>query len=202
MKESLDLPIILSEAAPEQKGVFAKSDLAHLFGQLNTSTLNKQISRLIKKGYLFRGKRGFFYTKIAQLEDLASKIYPNGYLSLETALAYHQMIGNKPHWRCHILTTQPKGKKMNTNMGHISMSCQKLEYQFGYDHDDGRNVAHPEKAFIDTCNFYLRGYKYSFNLSCDVDVRSLSINKTENYLKTYKNPKLKAFVWSTLEANG
>ena len=194
MKNALDLPILLKEMAPEMGYVFSKGDLAHLFGNRDNTTLDARMRKMIRSGYLKRAMRGYFYTEGAALEDMALKIYPEGYLSLGTALCYHQMIGTSPRWLCHMMTTRPKGKVIKTDIGTISMSCHQAEQHFGIINVNGRRYANKEKALIDTCYFYLRGKKFPFNINSDIDISSLEPERLDEYLSCYKNSKFISFV--------
>jgi predicted transcriptional regulator of viral defense system len=194
MKKALDLPILLKEMAPEMGYVFSKGDLAHLFGNRDNTTLDARMRKMIGAGYLKRAMRGYFFTEGAALEDLALKIYPEGYLSIGSALSYHQMIGTSPRWLCHMMTTRPKGKVIKTDIGTIAMSCHQAEQHFGIINVNGRRYANKEKALIDTCYFYLRGKKFPFNINSDIDISSLEPERLEEYLSCYKNSKFISFV--------
>jgi len=202
MKDPINLPTLLKEIAPDLRFIFTKQDLAHLFGNQDDPTLNARVRKLIATGYLTRAMRGYFYTDGAVLADLALKIYPEGYLSLGTALSFHQMIGTLPLWLCSILTTRPKGKVIKTKLGTISMSCQMPKQHFGIITVDGRKYANKEKAFIDTCYYYLRGSKFPFNISSDIDISSLKQERLEEYLLHYKNSKFITFVRGVIKAYG
>ena len=202
MKNTLDLPILLKEIASEMGYVFSKEDLAHLFTNQDNTTLDARLRKMISNGYLKRAMRGYFYTEGAALEDLALKIYPEGYLSLGTALCYHQMIGTSPRWLCNMMTTRPKGKIIKTDIGTISMSCHQPEQHFGMINMNGRRYANKEKAFIDTCYFYLRGKKFPFNINSDIDISSLEQKRLEGYLSSYKNSKFISFVRGVVKNYG
>ena len=202
MKTHSELSLMLKEMAPDLQYVFTKKDLAHLFGNEDNATFNARVRHLIDRGYLFRAMRGYFYTADASLDDLALRIYPEGYLSLGTALSYHQMIGTVPAWVSSIVTTRAKGKLIKTGIGTVSMSCHNVEHHVGIVSLDGRRYADKEKAFIDTCYFYTHGNKLPFNLTTDIDQSSLRFDVIENYLQTYKNPKFITFVRGLLDRNG
>ena len=184
------------------RGVFRSTDLAHLFGNEKGSTLGKRIRYLIDRGDLERVQRGLFISKDASLEEIAARMYPEGYLSLTTALSRHGMIGTRPLRTVDILTPRPRPKEQVTSLGTIMMHVQKKAYHVGYIPKDGVNVATPEKAFIDTCYFHLRKVRFPFSVGSDLHVAKLDLDRVEDMLKRYRNPRFVRFVLNLLESYG
>ena len=112
------------------------------------------------------------------------------------------MVGPKPNWNCDIITCAPKGKLIKTKIGNITMKRQKEAYNFGIELLEGRRVANKEKAFIDTCYYYLRGEKYPFDLVSDIDCSKLNMSVLLDYLSRYENPKFRTFTEDVLTQYG
>lgn len=202
MKSVTALPSILSKMSGALKGVFCRSDLAHLFSTENRETLSKRIQLLIAEGHLKRAIQDFYYTPDANLMDIAQRIYHKGYFSAATALSYHAMVGTRSDRKVTILTTAPHGKTIEVEKGVIRMRRVQPEYYFGFQVQSAFKVATPEKAFIDSCYLYMRKERFPFDLSSDVDVNKLDLGLLKEMLEVYKNKRFVQFTLNMIEANG
>jgi len=202
MKKFNELPLNLKKMETTLGGVFQRHDLAHLFSTQKKPTLSKRIQSLIIGGHLKRALQGYYYTPSANIMTLAQRIFPDGYFSLTTALSMNSMIGTRPTRQVHIMTTRSKPKSFQLNLGSINMHVLSPNYFFGFTVSNGYKVASPEKAFIDSCYFYMHKVEYPFSLSSDVNVQDLNKDSLVEILKQYKNKKFVSFTLNMLEENG
>lgn len=202
MKKMLELPIQLNRMQKNLKGVFCRDDLANLFTTGKNITLSKRVDVLIKNGYLKRALRGYYYVPGATLIDLAQRVFPNGYISLETALSLHGMIGTRAERRVEIITTNARPKTFLTDLGTIDMKIIDPVYFSDFYQKEGLNVACAEKAFIDTCYFYFRKNKYGFSISTDINIMGIDPELVLKILINYKNKKFIIFTKGLLKDYG
>ena len=202
MKKMLELPIQLSRLQKNLKGVFCRDDLAHLFTTEKSITLSKRLEVLIEYGYLKRAIRGYYYVPEATLINLAQRIFPDGYISLETALSFHGMIGTRAERRVDIITTNARPKTFLTDLGTIDMKIIDPAYFSDFYQKEGLNVACVEKAFVDTCYFYFRKNKYGFSISTDINIIGLDSELVLKILANYKNKKFIIFAKGLLKDYG
>ncbi|MHC4873169.1 MAG: hypothetical protein ACYTFY_15105, partial [Planctomycetota bacterium] len=59
----------------------------------------------------------------------------------------------------------------------------------------GVKKAQPEKAFLDCLYYYQSGKKYFFNIFEDINISLLNEKRLFSFLKKYKNPKFRRFVY-------
>jgi len=202
MNKFQSLPLLLMTHAEASKSIFTRSDLSHLFGTSQPATIAKRIETLIKNGFLYRALNGFFYIKGARIEDLAQRIFSDGYLSLQGVLNHHGMCGSKRMNHVDIITTRSRPKIIKTSMGVIHMHVQKEIHHFGYEVTNGLNIATREKCFVDTCYFHQRTKTLHINLYSDLVISNLNSSKIIEYLSHYKNKKFVTFVLSLAESYG
>ncbi len=202
MKSYQSLPLLLMTHAEASKSIYTRSDLTHLLGTSQPATVAKRIEALIKNGFLYRALNGYFYIKGARLEDLAQRIFSDGYLSLQGILTHHAMCGTKRMNHVDIITTRSRPKIIKTSIGIIHMHVQKEEHHFGYEFGNGLNIASPEKCFIDTCYFHQKKASSYINLYSDLILSNLSISKVQEYLSHYKNKKFVTFTIRLAESYG
>lgn len=202
MKNTLELPSQLHRFKNNLKGVFFRDDLANLFATPRAITLSKRIEVLIENGFLNRALRGVYYTPNATLLNLAQRIFPDGYISLETALSIHGLIGTRSLNRVDIITTHARPKSFQTGLGTINMKIIDEAYFSDFTQQEGLNIASAEKAFIDTCYFHFRKTKYNFSISSDINIIGLKKELISQILSKYKNRKFVSFTKGLLEEYG
>ena len=64
---------------------------------------------------------------------------------------------------------------------------------FGCKPADGVRYANTEKAVLDVLYFHLRGRRYGFDIYSDINLRKLDMDRMNEYLRRYRNPKFVAF---------
>ena len=121
----------------EFKNKFAKFPLISL-PEIQKAFLNLDKRRLFewtKKGYLENVKRGFYrFTDQPKNQELiyftANKIYSPSYISLETALAYYQVIPEEVFSTTSISTLNTT--QITSSLGYFSYRNLKKPLLFGY----------------------------------------------------------------------
>jgi len=56
---------------------------------------------------------------------------------------------------------------------------------FGFTSEEGRQVATPEKAFLDACYFHYKGKSFSYDLDTDVNKEDFDRKLINSYLRHY-----------------
>lgn len=143
----------------------------------------RRLSEWNKKGYIENVKRGFYRFTDQTLNQgtlyfIANKIYQPSYISLESALAYYEIIPEAVFSVSSISTLNTT--RLNSSVGTLTYNHLKENLFFGYEliELNGLTIAlaNPEKAILD----YL--YLHS-NLNSSKDFEGLRWNK--EVLKTF-----------------
>lgn len=200
MKSVSDGPKLLQECENQMGGVITQRDLANLMGLSRGSTLQARIARLIESGYLYRAKRGFYHTPAAKLETLAVRMFPQGYLSLGTAMSRRGLIGTRPQRVVDMLIPGGRPGEIETELGVIRVHIHKPAYHFGFSYENLIPIALSEKAWVDCCYFHLRGLALPFNLQADVAWQHLEFRRIQEILHRYKNARFIRYVENILES--
>ena len=83
----------LTKIYKSKQTVFTSKEIAILNSEKKVKNLKSQLSYYVKKGSLFRVRRGFFVKdKDYDRKELATKIFTPSYVSLETVLAKEGVI--------------------------------------------------------------------------------------------------------------
>ena len=175
------------------KGVFSISDLSILL-QTDGQQLYNRLNYLLKNKIIKKATRGFYTTDDFNIECLATRNNPESYVSGPTVLAESLVIGTVPEYELSCVKT---GRSREYQLGNyrINYSSIKPSMFFGYEFIDGIKKAFPEKALIDCLYYYQSGKKYYFNIFDDVNIDVLDKERFYSYLKRYKNPKFREFVY-------
>jgi hypothetical protein len=201
MKYSGVLPNELQRYDESMGGVFSHADLAHLMGAPFGSTLQARIAALVKRGYLQKAQRGWYYSGTAKLDVLACRIKPGAYISLTRALVKRGLVGTNPQGIVDLVVSRGRPQIIRTGLGVIRIHRQTPDAHFGFEDLEGIPVATAEKAVIDCCYFHLRGARFPFQLEADINWGTLNPGKIRQILEAYKNPKFKTFVINLLETS-
>lgn len=199
MKKRIFIPESLDRLGESLGGVFTQMDLAHMMGVPPGSTLQSRLSQLIRDGFLFRAKRGVYYTNRARLDVLGLRIAKQGYVSLATAMAHYGLVGTSPRRVVDILSSQGRPQQIETTLGLVRIHVQSEAVHFGYLQENDVCIASPEKAWIDCCYYHLRGVAIPFHLHADVEWSLLDKTVLLEMLSKYQNPKFVRFAQNLLE---
>ena len=121
---------------------------------------NVFLTRALKAGYVNRIIRGFYYNTFKEppaIEEVACYLRTPSYISGEWALNYHNIILQVPVV-CTVITLSPSiGRRNTVRYREAVIEYSKISEKlfFGFDTQEGFNMAVPEKALLDT--MYLRG---------------------------------------------
>lgn len=203
MKISPQIAAYLERFSPAQKGVFATSELKHLFQVADVVSLNQKLKPYLRSQILQRFCRGFYVTTNFSLEALSQKIAPRSVISFGNILAQEMVIGITPHQIVYAAKPGSSRTYSNPNLGTVvhlgfATATSKELLSFGKYWKNGICYADKEKAFLDTLYFYQWGRKFSFNIYSDMNQALLDQKKIKRYLKHYNNPKFQKFVWRVL----
>jgi hypothetical protein len=190
---------ILGRLDAEQRGVFSRGDLQTAFGEVHPAAFARRINTLLNHGILRRFCRGWYVAEDFDLATLSQRIAPDSYISFGTVLASHLIIGPNPESRIvAVKTGRPRRYVFEGfTIEHVSVAPDLL---FGFLTDGGIRYAEPEKAFIDTLYFHLRGRRYPFDIYSDMVIHKLDGGKVRDYLGRYRNPRFVAFAEGVLAA--
>ena len=163
----------------------------------------KNLTRWIKKGYIFRLKQSFYaFCEYLSKPDyafyFANKMYLPSYISLHSALSFYGMIPESVVQITSVTSRKPTNFK--NDMGEFSYRSVKQNIMFGYDLksiSDGRTIklAYPEKAILDL--LYLYPFYNSEQDFLDLRINSDFLNHEFNakllmdYCKIVNNNALK-----------
>lgn len=138
-------------------GAFSLSDINMFFPDFDS----RRLFEWQKKGYILKLRNGWYcFSDIEKAElssfFIANKIYNPSYISLESALSYHNIIPEAIYPVCSI--TSNKTMTFYTPLWEMRYNTVKPSLFFGYEieefNDKPIKIAYPEKAILDV--LYLR----------------------------------------------
>lgn len=165
--------------------IFSIADVVKYFPQQPDSLLRIQLSRFVKKGLIYRIKKGIYCFNKDEVDELAlaEYLYQPSYISLHSALFYYGVMIDVPQAVTSVTTIRPKIFK--TAFGNYQYFKIKPELFFGYERikvkENYVNMATIEKALLD--------YFYIFKIK-SIDGLRLNLEKIDKdrykkYLKSY-----------------
>jgi hypothetical protein len=192
MNAIADVRVVRGLEGP-QRGVFSKGDLQTAFREQHPAAFVRRIDALLDNGVLRRFCRGWYVTESFDLATLSQRLAPGSVISFTTVLARHLVVGPSPETSIvAVKTGRPRRHTDGEHLiEHVSITARLL---FGFSTIDGVRYADPEKAFLDTLYFHLRGRRYQFDIYSDVAVDTLDHERIRDYLSRYRNPKFVSFV--------
>ncbi len=161
---------------------------------------SKILERLVKAGRFVRLMRGKWATT-KQIDPLILPEYLTApfpsYISLQTALFYHEMISQIPHTIYAVSLARTCLHK--TFFGNISIHHLQPDFFFGYEVIGQIKMASPEKALIDV--LYLTSAKSKlFKTLPEVEFPKLFSRKKANaIINKINSPRIKTLVQKRLE---
>ncbi len=181
-----------------QRGVFSKFDLQVLLAEPHPAAFVRRVGTLIEHDILRRFSRGWYVMEGFDLATLSQRIAPESYVSFETVLARHLIIGTNPERR--VLAVKVGRTREYSNDGqsieHVGISPQLF---FGFETVDGVRFADAEKAAVDVLYFHLRGRRFAFDIYSDMNVDRLDKGQLAEYIERYRNPRFISFAKQALE---
>lgn len=158
------------------------------------------LHRYAKKGFIVRFKRGLYAFKGANIPDLylANKLYEPSYISLEFALAYHQIIPETVYEITSVTTKATRRFKAFSKIftyhriKREAFTGYRLTRQNGFDFF----MAEPEKAFCDL--LYLQIISGSKPVE-RVRLNRLNFKKVFNFAAVFQNTQFSEFITNFLK---
>lgn len=153
-----------------------------------------------QKGYIEKIRQGFYRFTSKDIHETtlflyANKIYAPSYISMETALAYYQIIPEGVFSFTNITTLNTT--KFKSPIGTFTYKHVKPELYFGYHlvtiNEITFSIAHPEKTVLDYLYFYHELHSISDfeSLRWDKEVlKTLDFDKFNAYLQLFHSKTL------------
>lgn len=164
------------------KPYFTVADLEKITG-LTRESLYVTLNRLTKSDLLERLRKNVYilFTQTNDVEIIACQTYFPSYLSFESALAVHSIVSQIPY-TLTFATTRPSKKVMIGSVA-VEYSHLKKELFFGYELEEGKNIALPEKALLDQLYLVSKGMR-TLTIE-ELDLKNISKKKLALFAKKY-----------------
>lgn len=166
------------------KTYFYLADIRKI-SEFSDESLKIMLNRLLKNKQLIRITKGVYVNDINNVdwEALSVEIYSPSYISFEYALAYYNILSQKP---LHLtLATTKRGKVIETEKGNLIYRHIQKKMFWGYNR---YFMAEPEKAFLDLAYLSLNGYA-KFDID-EMNLGNLNKKRIKECLKKIDNKKL------------
>jgi predicted transcriptional regulator of viral defense system len=183
-------------------GVFSLADIALFYPAFDS----RRLFEWQNKGYIFKLRNGWYCFSDLEKGELfsffvANRIYRPSYISLESALSYHNVIPEAVYSICSVTTN--KTMIFGTSIGEMRYNTLHSRLYFGYEiiylNEKPVNIACPEKAILDF--LYLHHYNSKEEL---IDSRfsmdNISVDTMNNLLEKFKNKALEKRVKTLINA--
>lgn len=198
---------LIEQLKTQVKQLVTENELRLIIGGSDDRRRN-QIHRLIQKGVLIKLKRELYClgTKYRAYSlhpfHIAQFIYGPSYISLESALSFHQLIPEAV--KVVTCVTSKRNKSFNTTEGGFNyhktplanLYCQVKHY---HNEDYQFLLAKPFKALCDYIYCYKKDYKSLSELQDDLrldlsELPLLSSNERQELIDYYNNKRVKEFI--------
>jgi len=103
---------------------------------------------LMRNKDIKRAKKGLYFTEGATEYEVASAILNPSYISLISALRFHNLTEQMPHI-IYVVSYKRHRPEPNLNGFEVEFITVKKDMFYGYEKKDGTMVATPEKAVVD-----------------------------------------------------
>ncbi len=184
-------------------GVFSLPDILKFYPDFGS----RRLFEWQQKGYILKIRNGWYcFSDFEKRENfiffVANRIYNPTYISLESALSYHNIIPEAVFSVCSVTTN--KTIVFQTPFGEIKYYSVSPKLFFGYEliENEGKTIkmAYPEKAILDF--FYIRKDYNSQNEMIDLrfTLDNISKDKLLNLLAEFKNITLEKRIFTLLKA--
>lgn len=167
---------------------------------------NRRLFEWQEKGYLIKIRNGWYcFSDIAKGElftfYIANRIYSHSYISLESALSYHNIIPEAVYSVCSVSTN--KTMFFNTHVGEFIYNTIKPNLFWGYEILDHNGkpikIATAEKAILDF--LYLRKQYITIDELRELrfSLENISKEKLISYVEEYKSHTLEKRVKTLID---
>jgi len=192
MSSSQKSDLILSVYS-DKRSVFTLIDISMLIGETNFKRLNERLNYYVRKGKLFRPRKGIYVKQGYNPEELACRLYTPCYISLEYVLQKAGVIFQYDG-RITVVSYLSRSVEIEGhNLNYRKIKGEIMVETQGIIRTGIVNIATPERAFLDI--LYLNPSYYFDNLN---SLDKALINKL---LPAYNSKKLTSRVNNIL-SNG
>jgi hypothetical protein len=151
------------------------------------------IKRAVKDGLIIQLKKGFYFIKnpyrkeIPNLFEIAQLLYGPSYISLESALSYHQWIPEAVYTITSVSTK--RARQFDTSLAVFSfMRVPEELFHLGVERVESKRdiflMASPWRALADYLYVYRKSWKKLIDISLDLRIESETLrNSDKNILK-------------------
>ncbi len=162
------------------KKLFTTTDIEQLLEINVKRTLEDRIRRLIEENILTQLEKGKYLLSNSDASDfeIAQFLYNPSYISFETALNYHGILGQFPFEITSVTTKSTEKKEVLEKFFSYSKLNTKLFA--GYYKENGALIAYPEKALFDQFYMISKGLKTEQYLD-EMDYSIIEKKKLEKY---------------------
>ncbi len=165
---------------------FTTEQVKRLFPDESMQTINMQLKRWVDKQEIIRLKRGLFIFPNKRLDEffIANLLYPQSYVSLESALNAYGILPDIP---AQVTSVTPMtSKQISTVKGNFLYSKIDQRLYFGYKQTETHSnlhyqIAEPEKALLDY--IYIRQVK---NLEANrIDLQDINRSRLQELMQVF-----------------
>ncbi len=147
------LPFVTEGMKTEDFNDYLREHQIHVFSIYDAAKIVSKSHQytskfLAKDKFIKRAKRGLYYTGIANEYEVASRVIFPSYISLISALRFHNLTEQIPHIIFVMSSVQHRPISDLNGFG-VQFKRLKKRLFYGYGKVDGVYVAEPEKAVID-----------------------------------------------------
>jgi predicted transcriptional regulator of viral defense system len=172
--------------------IFSNEDIIRIFGWSKTS-VKFLLHRYTRRGITTRLKNGLYMLSGATVSEfyIANRLCEPSYVSLETALSFHNII---PETVYAITSITTRATRVRTANGKSYQYHRILRSAFtGYKPlslgDFTVLVAEPEKALVDHCYLVARGWRKPLDAD-RLRLKNLDRKKINDYARLFKSKKM------------
>lgn len=139
-----------------EKDIITTELVGFIFPDFSKNKINKLLHSLIKKDYIRRAERGFYYNPkyLGDYKKLALRIKP-GYIGLSSALKYHGLTD----YEDFTIFVMTRSTYKEIKLENYTIKYLPAKLYSGYTKKDGITVSKPEKTFFD-CFLNIRYVSY------------------------------------------
>lgn len=182
--ETLPLTKIIKKLSSKKIPLFSLNELGGLLGS-NRQSLYKRIQRLTNNEILEKLTKGKYLFSLNAVNDftIANFLYQPSYISLQSALSFHNIMTGFSYQITSISTK--KTKKILVNEKEYTYSKISPDLFWGFEKQEDFLIARPEKALLDYVYFASKGL-----ISLDweeIDISNLDKKLITKWAKKYDN---------------
>lgn len=183
--ERYDLTKITSALYSSEIKLFSTKLLRDFVVPKAEASFFKVLARLVKSGVVTKIERDKYFLKSKAVSNftVANFLYPQSYVSFESALNYYGILSQFPKVTT-CATVNKTGHKTN-EFGSFTYTHIQKGLFWGFVKTNDYLIAQPEKALLDEVYFKVKGLK-EINLA-ELDISRIDTKILAEYLNYFKN---------------